>query len=55
MIKPLAIMLDVDALFPSVVPRSYLIQLGEGACSYLDLGPNLIVMLSLELGQRCAT
>ncbi|MCR6480717.1 hypothetical protein NU688_31500 [Variovorax sp. ZS18.2.2] len=50
MLNPLAIMLDVDALFPSVVPRSYLIQLGEGACSYLDLGPNLIVMLSLDLG-----
>jgi hypothetical protein len=43
-------MFDLKALFPSVVPRSYLIELGQGACSYHDLGPNLIVMLSLDLG-----
>jgi len=43
-------MIEVNAIFPSVVPRSYLDQLGEGACSYYDLGPNLIVMLSMDMG-----
>jgi hypothetical protein len=42
-------MLDLNALFPSVVPRSYLDALGEAACSYYELGPNLLVMLSLDL------
>lgn len=42
-------MLDHNALFPSVAPRSYLDALGEAACSYHQLGPNLIVMLSLDL------
>jgi len=42
-------MLDIDHLYPSVVPRSYLKDLGGGACTYKDLGPNLIVMLSLDL------
>lgn len=42
-------MLDIERLFPSVVPRSYLIDLGKAACSYRELGPHLIVMLSLDL------
>jgi hypothetical protein len=42
-------MLDRDSLLPSVAPRSYLTELGEGSCSYAGLGPNLIVMLSLDL------
>ncbi len=42
-------MIDIDRLYPSVVPRSYLVDLGEGACSYEEMGPNLLVMLSLDL------
>jgi len=42
-------MFDINRIYPSVVPRSYLLDLGEEACSYEDLGPNLIVMLSLDL------
>lgn len=43
-------MVDTNALYPSVVSRSYLSDLGEASCSYYSLGPNLIVMLSLDLG-----
>ena len=42
-------MLDRNRLFPSVAPRSYLTEFGEGSCSYAGLGPNLIIMLSLDL------
>ena len=42
-------MIDHSLVYPAVAPRSYLVDLGEGACSYTDLGPNLIVMLSLDL------
>lgn len=48
-ITKLDLMLDPNALFPSVAPRTYLDALGEAACSYHELGPNLIVMLSLDL------
>jgi hypothetical protein len=42
-------MLDRELLFPSVALRSYSVELGESSCSYAGLGPNLIVMLSLDL------
>jgi hypothetical protein len=42
-------MINRQLLYPSVVPRGYLVDLGVGACSYADLGPNLIVMLSLDM------
>jgi hypothetical protein len=42
-------MINRELLYPSVVPRGYLVDLGVGACSYADLGPNLIVLLSLDM------
>ena len=42
--------IDTNLLFPSVVNRSYLHDLGEEACIYLELGPNLLVMLWLDIG-----
>ena len=42
-------MLNKSDIYPSVAPRSYVQEVGEAACSYADLGPNLVVMLSLDL------
>ena len=42
-------MLDPQSLYPSVVPRSYLTELGYESCSYAGLGPNLVVMLWHDL------
>jgi hypothetical protein len=45
----LNLMIDINLLYPSVVPKSYLTELGSGNCSYEDFGPNLMLMLSLDL------